>query len=267
MIPKLFAPFDIETIPDPSLPEDQRPQFDESSVKIPENWKDPFKIAGKIDEARVKFEAGIDKKMSTDPDYCMIVAASGIVFKNGKPDMNSNAMLSVSATEPGQEYALIQNIIDFVRKCYQDQIPLVTYNGLSFDIPAIFRRSMFLDISVAPQMVSNLMRRQEQNHWHYDLMQLLGVRSPFSSKVECKKLDYFLNRFGIAKKTRDGSMVYPMFKEGQHAEILEYCTQDVIKTGELFCRVAPWLVAPIRESVIVGDSAKQASPASVSAAA
>ena len=269
MIPKLFGVLDIESIPDPSLPEDQRPQFNESSVNIPKNWVDPFKIAKKIEDARIEFEAGIDKKMATDPDYCMVCCSVGILFKNGKPEMNMHTpMLSFSAVDEMQQYILIENAWNFVRNCYQEQIPLVTFNGLSFDLPVLIRRAMYSDIPIAPQMIANLMRRQDQNHFHYDLMQLLGLRSPFSGKVECKGLNYFLKRFGLGSKTAgmDGSMVYPMFKEGQHEEIMEYCKQDVIKTGELFVRVAPWLVAPSREA-IDESAAKRTPPASISAAA
>jgi predicted PolB exonuclease-like 3'-5' exonuclease len=101
---------------------------------------------------------------------------------------------------------------------------------------------MLLDIYVPPSTVAALLKRYD-NTVHFDLMQVLAGRNPFSGKIEAKKLDFYLRRFGLGSKSDgwDGSMVYPAFKEGRHQEILEYCKRDVEMTAALFERVMPWV--------------------------
>ena len=70
-----WGTFDIETIPLPNLPEELRPKFDEASVKLGQ-LKDRFKIAEKIEEARAKHAADLDKTMSLDPDLVMLTGVA-----------------------------------------------------------------------------------------------------------------------------------------------------------------------------------------------
>lgn len=240
MIPKEFAVVDVETIPHPSLPEGSRPEFDESSVALG-NRKDPYKIAEHIENARLKFEADVDKKMATHPDLCMVVCAV-IYYFDGKGEVLCDPV----AQHDQSEFLLLSEVWEHVRKLYQEQIPVVSFNGLTFDLPVLIRRAMYSDISVSPQMIANLTKRQDINRHHYDLAALLGLRSPFSGAVEVKSLNYYLKRFGLGSKANgmDGSLVYPLWKEGRLDEIREYCTGDVMETAKLFQRVAPWLVAP-----------------------
>ncbi|MGO9372702.1 MAG: hypothetical protein ACLQBD_11460 [Syntrophobacteraceae bacterium] len=206
------------------------------------NLTDRFKITAKIDEARLKFEAGIDKQMSTDPDLCMVCCAVCTQFEADK----NPVFTCVSAANESEEFVLISKVWECIRCAYQNQIPLVGFNTMTFDLPVLIRRAMLADISVGPGMIHNLMKRQEQNHLHQDLMQLLGLRSPFSGKIEAKGLNYYLRLFGLGGKFNgiDGSCVYPLWKEGQHEEIRAYCQQDVEKTAALFRRVSPWLMVP-----------------------
>lgn len=234
-----FGVLDIETIPAQSLPEECIPKFDEGGVAVG-NLKDPFKIRDKIEEARAKFEADLDKRMSLDADFCEICCA---VFMTGDGEV----------LEFSQEDALLIEIWDLITGCALSKIPLVTFNGMSFDIPVLLRRAIYNDVSVSPSLAKALLQRQEQNTVHFDLMQILGGRSPFSGKLEARSLDFYLKRFGIGGKgggltasdpsaVMDGSMVYPAWKEGRIDAIVEYCKQDVLQTAELFKRIAPWLL-------------------------
>jgi hypothetical protein len=253
MTPKTFLTFDTETVPHPDIP---RLEFDENKVTIPSNWKDPIKIQNKINEEREKFEITVDKKMSTDPDYCLVCCAV-VAFFDGN---NAPVVSGFSAIDSKSEFTLVTKVWEHIRAMHHDHVPIVGFNSLSFDIPVLLRRAMISDIGVSPTMVQNLMKRQEQNRHHYDLMQLLGIRSPFSGKIDDQKfstkkqgLNYYLRLFGLGSKTdgMDGSFVYPMWQEGLHDEIREYCKTDVLKTAELFRRVSPWLVAPAKD---VSDS-------------
>ena len=260
MYPKSFVCFDLETVPHPGLPDDCRPKFREEDVALG-NLKDPFKIQDKLDQARAKFEMSVDKQMSVDPNLCMVCCAVVATFANGKLD----GAMGLSTKSAGEEHGVIAAVWSSIRDAHQAGVPIVGFNSASFDLPVLIRRAMMLDVGVAPGMIQNLLRRQEMNHHHYDLMNLLGTRSPFSGKIEAKGLNSYLRLFGLGLKTTgmDGSLVYPMWKEGRHEEILEYCRMDVLQTAELFKRTAPWLVAP-KEI----ESAKKAErPKSIRAAA
>jgi predicted PolB exonuclease-like 3'-5' exonuclease len=231
-----FAVLDIETIPNQDLPEGCIPQFDETSVKLG-NLKDPFKIREKMQEARSEWESGLDKKMSLDPDLCQVVCAVGFDSEKG---------FETFASEEASDFHIGLNVWAWIRERYNNQVPLVSFNGIGFDLPVLQRRAMYQDVSVAPGMYQALTKRQEYNTDHYDLMLLLAGRNPFSGKLETKSLNYYLNRFGLGSKMDDwdGSKVYPAWKEGRMEEILKYCQHDVEMTMRLFMQVSPWLIAP-----------------------
>lgn len=245
-----FAVLDLETIPCQSLPAECLPVFDESTVAVG-NLKDPFKIREKLDEARTKFDADLDKRLSVDPDYCEVCCAVVTVVTDSSPGGETFWWTN----QPDSELRLIIAVWDWISTMARNGIPIVTFNGSSFDLPVLVKRAMYNDVSVSPHLIKSLMARQEYNSSHYDLMQLLAQRSPFSGKLEARKLNFYLKRFGIGSKSvgliasapteiDDGSMVYPAWKEGRMEAIVEYCKQDVFQTAELFRRVAPWLIAP-----------------------
>jgi DNA polymerase elongation subunit (family B) len=242
----LFACLDLETIPHPGLPPECVPLFDENSVSLG-NLKDPLKIDAKINDARAKFEASIPKIMATDPDLCMVVSFTGCVVDGAdrvytEPDV---------CEDDKEEFLLITEACAWLRDCVRDGVPVVTFNGASFDLPVLIRRALYNDVSVSSSVIEKLTARFERNHHHIDLMQALAIRSPFSGKPECKSLDYYLKRLGLGSKMpgMNGSMVYPLWQERRFAEIAAYNRDDVDKTIALFNRVSPWLALPSRESV------------------
>jgi uncharacterized protein YprB with RNaseH-like and TPR domain len=228
---------DLETIPSSTLPEACLPKFDEASVLMG-NLKDPFKQREKIQEARAKFETDLDKKLSTDPDLCQVCC-----FGYG----DSNDQQAIIAQDEAEEFQMITEAWGLISKAYKNHVPIVTFNGQSFDLVILFRRAMLMDISVAPGMVDHLLARYN-NRYHYDLMQMLGIRNPFSGQLQAKGLQYYLARFGLGSKTEgmDGSKVYPAFKEGRFSDIMNYCKEDVAMTAALFHRVSPWLISPTK---------------------
>jgi predicted PolB exonuclease-like 3'-5' exonuclease len=233
-----FLVVDLETIPAQSLPEECIPKFDENTVNVG-YLKDPWKIKEKIQEARTKFEANIDKIMSVSPDLCQVCCL-------GYGDATDQQ--AVSAMDDASEYDLVVEAWSLISSAYHEKIPIVTFNGASFDIPVLLRRAMILDISVAPGMIAHLLARFDNRH-HYDLMQMLGFRNPFSGKLEAHGLNYYLKRFGLGAKTdgMDGSMVYPAWKENRHSDIMDYCKQDVGMTAALFERISPWMIHPAKK--------------------
>jgi hypothetical protein len=223
--------FDIETIPSQTLPDDCRPQFDESDVRLG-NLKDRLKIEEKMSEARAAFEVNLDKRLSLDPDLCQICSFAA---------HDGTATTGLFARDETEEYLLLHKAWGHIGIAYKGHIPIVGFNSRSFDLPVMLRRAMLLDVSVDPRMIENLTNRYFDGH--IDLMQSLAFRNPFSGKPEMHGLDYYLRRFGVGTKKTGwtGADVYPAFKEGKFEEILEYNKDDVRQTAALFERVAPWL--------------------------
>jgi predicted PolB exonuclease-like 3'-5' exonuclease len=235
-----WATFDIETIPLQNLPDELRPRFDEASVKLG-NLKDRFKIQEKMDEERAKFEASVDKTMGTDPDLCLVCAFVGHLSNGTKKEFKRN----IFAPNEEAEFNLLASAWAWLRDLYKERIPIVSFNGKSFDLQVLRRRAMLQDVSVPPALYEALSRRFETKY-HVDLMEVLGNRNLFSGKIEYKSMDWYLKRFGIGAKYNgmSGADVYPLYKEGEYQRILEYCQDDVLKISMLFERVAPWILAP-----------------------
>lgn len=235
-----WGTFDIETIPLPNLPDELRPKFDEAAVRLG-NLKDRFKIQEKMDEERAKFEASVDKTMSLDPDLCMVCAFVSHLSNGERKEFKAN----IFAPNEEAGYNLLTAAWAWLRDCYKARIPIVSFNGKSFDLPILRRRAMLQDVSVPPVLYEALTKRYETK-CHVDLMEVLGNRNRFSGKVEYKSLDYYLKRFGIGAKYNgmSGADVYPLFKDGEYQRILEYCQDDVLKTAALFERIYPWVIQP-----------------------
>lgn len=227
--------FDLETIPLQNLPDDMMPKPDMEDCKYG-NAKDVLKRKAIEEEFVRKFYDQLDKRMATDPDFCQIVAFVG-------RDLETGAELRLAAPDSLDETALVIQVWAFLKyHVMLRDAQVVSFNGIFFDVPVLLRRAMYLDVSVDPALSFRLMQRQEKNRVHHDLMQILGLRSPFSGKMEVKSLDAWLKRFGISGKTGTGSQVYEWWTQDDMGRILDYCAEDVRATLELYERVEPWLI-------------------------
>jgi hypothetical protein len=238
-----YCVIDIETIPWRNCPEACRPVFDPGSVKLG-NLKDPAKVAEKINQAREDFQASMDKTMSVDPDLCEICCIVGYDSSGEWLVPNSDDMNLVAF-----EYSMLHETWWWLSEKLARGIPLVTFNGLGFDLPIMLRRSMIIDVDVHPDLVAKLTMPRQANQTHFDIMQLLSRRNPFSGKVEVRRLAHYLSLFNIGAKTEgmDGSQVFPAWKEGRFHEIVEYCKQDVSMTAALWERISPWMGHAMRK--------------------
>jgi len=222
--------FDIETIPRQDLPEGVKPEFDPESVKLG-NIKEQAKIDDKVQKAREEFAEGLNKKMSLDPDLCEVVMVS--FSTDGK--MKS---FGLDIEEYERVYEAWSNIIS----AYQGRIPLVSFNGIGFDLPVLLHSAIRLDVPVSPFIYSAITPRYG-NHHHYDLMQILAGWD----RTKWKPLDFYLKLFDIGEKSGDGSQVYDMWKAKEYDKIKAYCEQDVLMTAKLFERLEPWIVKEVEE--------------------
>lgn len=218
-----FVCFDTETIPCQSLPDGVKPEFDRESIKLG-NIKDPLKALEKVSAARDDFEAALDKKMSLDPDLCEVVCFVG------------TDAVAINYQD-GDYKALLDVAWACIAKAYLDHIPLVSYNGIGFDLPVLLHQAMRLNIPISPQMYSDLTKKYD-NRYHYDLMQILAGWD----KSKWKPLAFYLKLFGIGTQVGEGSDVYNWWEAGDYDKIREHCENDVKLTAQLFDRVKDWIV-------------------------
>jgi 3'-5' exonuclease len=161
------------------------------------------------------------KKLSLDSITSRIVAIALAKF-----DQNSDPKGSVVLY--GEDEAKILNEFwKFLEKPVPVQ--LVAHNGLTFDLPFIWRRSVIHNVRPSKQF--NLARYRTDTI--YDTMQLWAnwnIRDYVG-------LDRLSAALGLGAKTGSGSQVLGLWLEGKHEEVARYCYQDALLTYACFCRM------------------------------
>lgn len=106
---------------------------------------------------------------------------------------------------------------------------LLAHNGLQFDLPFIWRRSVIQ--KVTPSVDFDL--RKFRTGQIFDTMQVWAnweIRG-------YKGLDDLAAAFGIGRKTDHASSVVKYWREGRLAEIKEYCLNDCWLCYACYCRM------------------------------
>ena len=226
---------DIETVPRFDLPEACVPKFDIGSVKYG-NLKDPVKRKALEEKEEAKFNAKLNKKMSTDPTLAQMCTFVGMVHDTDTDDIIEETSLQVCGDDH-DDYELAADGWALLQKCYRARIPLVTFNGQGFDLQVMYFRAMAQDVPVDKHMYDRFMLRYK-NPYHYDLMQILANWD----RTKWKGLDFYLNLFGLGSKGgMSGADVYPAYMAGEYEKIKTYCRHDVTETYKLFARLVPWI--------------------------
>lgn len=213
----MFYAFDIETMPDSvkisSLPE--------PDVKLG-NLKDPAKIEEKIAEARAE---QIDK-MALNPLYGRICAAV-FVASNGKGELES--LRFAAGDDDAEEAKLISGCFDVLRL---DCARIVTWNGIGFDVPFLFKRAAILGVPLRGVPVLPFWCKRYATGSHIDLMQVWGGWNT----AQFAKLDDVAGVCADDHKIKIDFKEFPeLVKTAEGREkILDYCEQDVRLTYKIF---------------------------------
>jgi DNA polymerase elongation subunit (family B) len=215
----MIAAFDIETIPNHDvihlLPEP------EASEKI----KDPVKIAADIEKKRLAQieKAGLNPLVSRV--FC---------WAHGTAATNHCEILEELTDDT--ERPMVEKIMEFLG---QDDIRIITHNGVNFDLPFVYTRAMVLNVSPAefgaPPLTAWTKRYNTDRH--YDLLKIYTNWD--SSKIKGNGLDTLCKAIlGIEKLEMDFSEFpeHMKTKEGR-GKIKDYNVQDVVCTWELFERM------------------------------
>ena len=157
----MIIALDIETIPNAEmitrLPE----------PSIDSRLKDPAKIADAKAAAKAKALDGMALDALTARVCCF--GACGIVTG----DSESTHGDIINAATDDEEKRVIQAIMEILGN---DEIRLVTWNGIGFDLPMIYKRAMILGIDPANFGAPPLpvWCKKYSTDRHYDLMQIWG---------------------------------------------------------------------------------------------
>jgi DNA polymerase elongation subunit (family B) len=117
---------------------------------------------------------------------------------------------------------------------------LVTHNGLQFDLPFLWRRSVIN--RVKPTMEFRLSRFRTDA-----VFDTMAVWSNWESRSGIK-LETLAGLLEVGAKSMSGAGVFDLWKLGHYTEIAEYCANDVYLTYACYCRMTFSRIRP-REAV------------------
>ncbi len=212
---------DIETIPS-QLPWVK--DYVAETVKPPGTMKKQETIDKWILEER---SGAIDEAM----DKCSFdgamnhIVCIGIAIDNEDP-------IAIVAETIDQEAEILKSFYEVLRGVpYSVANTYIGHNISGFDFRVIRQRSMVLGVKPCKGLPFDS-KPWDKNP--YDTMlQWSQSRSDWAS------LDKLAKAFGIDGKSGiDGSMVYPMWKEGKFKELAEYCKSDVRIVRELYKKMS-----------------------------
>lgn len=157
------------------------------------------------------------EKLAFDPNFIQPCVAGfgseGVYWSIGQNDFD---------TDP--EKQLLQAVWDEL----ETADTIITFNGWSFDLPLLVRRSWYH--GVQPSKYISL--KKYETGTHVDVRMLLGNWDSYARG----NLDLYAGlKLGTQKTDGiDGPMVQGMWDRGEYAKVHEYCRQDCKITWELF---------------------------------
>ena len=198
------------------------------------NTKDPAKIAEKVAEAkREMFE-----KAALDPLTARVVCYSMVGLVNPGPEGQQEHVDIVQSLDDAAERTLLQSIL---RVLGGEDVRIVTWNGIGFDLPMIYKRAMILGADPAnfgaPPLTAWTAKYKTDRH--YDLMQIWGGWRDYV------KLDTVARMVLGSRKTEfDVTTIADLIAtpEGR-GKVAEYCLQDTRLTWGLFQKFTGFLFA------------------------
>jgi len=206
-----YLVLDIETAPLDDAADYLEP------VSAPSNYKDEAKIA----EYCAKAQAEQLAKAALDVDLCRVVA---IAWHDGH-----QIQVSLGETVGDDSRSEWVCLYDFWCAVQVGGLPLVGFNILQFDLPVLYRRSMYLGIE-APEL-----ERGKYRHGNViDLADLLSEQG----RLRLRSLDFYCRRFGIdIPPVGEGKDVPGWVAAGQWDQVEEHVRADVARTAALAKRI------------------------------
>lgn len=217
---------DIETVP---LEASLRKPYPEAERQPPANYKSAEAIYAWREKDIAAWSEERIKTYSLSPLWGRVVA---IGFAADPPGDLSDEIVTQSllARREDDEATILKALWQRVER---EAEPLVTWNGMGFDVPFLLVRSAILGV---PTPRGNYLRRYD-SRLHYDVK--LVTAGWDSYRARGTSLDDWAQAFGLRAKSAHGSEVFRMFSNGQLAEIGAYAADDARLTLQLYHRVSP----------------------------
>lgn len=198
-------------------------------IEAPSNYKDPAKIAEYVANAAAKAA----DRCALDPDLCRVVAIGAMASSDEIP------VVWLCQNEAAEKTALEmfwQNVVASSGAHRR----LVTFCGLTFDLPILLRRSQYLNVD-AP--VLNLDRYRTP---HIDVVQKLT----FNGAIKGHGLKFYARRFGIPFDDEvAGADIPTLVREGHWDAVQAHCISDTQLTAALARRLGYFAVPEPAEVV------------------
>lgn len=160
-------------------------------------------------------------KLALDPDLLQVICIG--VWREGEG-------VKVFATDEMSEADLL--------RLFWSQVmgrELVGFNCLSYDLPALLRRSLYLQVSAPPIRIDKY-----RHDGVTDLMQVLS----YNGLLKYHSLNFYCRRLGIdIPDPMNGAGVGQAFAEGRWDDIRLHCESDIYKTAYLAERLSLFTLA------------------------
>jgi hypothetical protein len=165
-------------------------------------------------------EADEIKKMSLDATIGRIACVGAVLIDDFKP---IEANVFISDDEP----AILREFWSYIaqNKCNR----FITHNGLHFDMPYLWRRSVIA--KVKPSIDLDL--RKYRTDPIYDTMSVWGN---WESRGFVS-LDALSRALSVGSKSGSGSDVFELWRQGDLSAIANYCLDDCWLTYACYCRM------------------------------
>lgn len=206
---KSWMAFDVETCPMPDCQD-----YLTDPIEAPSNYKDPAKIAAWIDEKRAKqiADAGLDL------DLCEVVAIA-IQFPSES---------YVQTRADWSEVDMLDGFWRFTRTIQREGGNLVGFNCLSFDLPVLLRRSLYLGVPV-PSIALDKYRHEGVVDLAHELT--------FGGRMTWRSLAFYCRRFGIPHDDSvKGEDIAGLVAKGEWDQVAAHCKADAWSTAQLAVR-------------------------------
>ena len=198
-------------------------------------WLDPVKPDARLSDP-VKVEASIKERtqerletLALHPDTNRIVALGYHVVGQETPEC-------LLMRDEYEEHALVRQFWDCFREWDKRTVRLVTFYGLSFDIPTLLSRSMYLDLDFPEIDVD----RYRSPHAAFDLWWRLSRKGA----IKAHSLKFYAKRMGFTTLDKvDGSQIAQLVADEDWNAVEAHCLSDIGLTHALANRLKVLKVA------------------------
>lgn len=194
-------------------------------VSAPSNWKDEAKIAAYVAE----------KQQAQIARAGLYPWTNRIIALGWCEETDETERVEVCGSE-ARERAVLTEFLEHIVDNRGAVIPLVTFNGLAFDLPTLMARARLLGVR-CPELSIDRYRSP-----HPDLMQILTFRGA----LDARSLTWFAKRFGLdTSDAFSGKEIATLYEDGNWDAIKAHCASDVRLTRQLAERLGVLRPRPV----------------------